>query len=1028
MTLEKLIDHYPQTRKILKTYKKLPEKSQKRLDYLLQEIAKTDVSKFNDTINLIKKYRKFPESIKKGLIDNINDFLRNEEISEIDKLTTSFERNDVLNLFKSYKKFDDVAQSCLVDALGHVIIIDISQFDDVINLFDSYKSLSKPFREDLIYTIRHIANTNMLTTDTILRERAMLKAFNLAFKRNDVINLFKSYKKYSEEVQKSLFYALKNKFYKGNASQFDNLVSLYKKSNVTDLIELYKKRSETMQECLVNSLSKITENSKINDMISTYKRKDVIDLIKSYEKHSTTVQECLVDALSEIVTTDVSKIDNMISAYKRDDFKKFLEPYEVGGITVMKNVQENLMRIVRDLTKTDISVFDKAINLFETYEKISEKAASHLSSITNLCLEDPSKFDNFISTFEREDIKELFKDYKKFNHPLVDTLENLVINDVLYVNDLREILSLSAGAEEQALMSITEANYCSEVVWNDLIMPTFRSQKVGAFLCLDEFNNLYEMKAFDVNLLKYISTQKGVKAWDLLRNVVKPLAEKSVDLSAEKEIIKGFVDDVDIPVVELYQDYKDIFNSNFSRGKKKEKINALSERVTDLHGKIVNGECGDEDFDNKYFGAVLYFTFPPATTIDREQYLNLIEQRESLPIPNEFENLQNFSVGVACGSYKLKDNEKADVEPWQIIYKANNKKDLEKNPILGEEIISLWCEGELNKNKEKIIENLVAEHKANGHSLPDNLNSHHNLMSYKEFVGDTLKDLIDSSVNKYKESDSEEFNNKLDARLSVKVRNPNKLAKTVYNVINNNDEDRAKNILSKQLSQYFPDASKEDLWNSFTNKQENEIAELLQGVRVKKNHNRKVTDLIYQDLIGQDYSKMQREMQKYEFDETESAEQEELKFMISKKKEHSAVGLNMGVCTAPDQKLWERPDFMNMIIFDKNGIAQGGMHYLIINDDNKKYLALPGINPSQNFLGNVNADDLYNKMIDFAKESAKSIKADAVLMPTNSTIHSNRSTIQSIITQKNYEKMTLKKEHEFSFDPHKYSFQECYII
>ena len=94
----------------------------------------------------------------------------------------------------------------------------------------------------------------------------------------------------------------------------------------------------------------------------------------------------------------------------------------------------------------------------------------------------------------------------------------------------------------------------------------------------------------------------------------------------------------------------------------------------------------------------------------------------------------------------------------------------------------------------------------------------------------------------------------------------------------------------------------------------------------------------------------------------------------------------------------------------------------------KKYLTLPGINPSQNLLNTVNPDDLYNKMTEFAKQSAKAINAEAVLIPTNSTIHSNRTTIQSIITQRNYKKISLKKEHQFSYEPYKYSFKECFMI
>ena len=139
-----------------------------------------------------------------------------------------------------------------------------------------------------------------------------------------------------------------------------------------------------------------------------------------------------------------------------------------------------------------------------------------------------------------------------------------------------------------------------------------------------------------------------------------------------------------------------------------------------------------------------------------------------------------------------------------------------------------------------------------------------------------------------------------------------------------------------------------------------------------------------------------------------------------------------GVCTAADEKLWNNPDFMNVIIFDENNIAQGGMHILIIEDMGKKYLTLPGINPSIELLSKVAADDIYSKLISYAQELAKALNCEAVLIPKNKVIHSNRSAIQRIISSKLYpDKINdiepLTKIHPFSYSP-EYSFQSVFVV
>ena len=67
----------------------------------------------------------------------------------------------------------------------------------------------------------------------------------------------------------------------------------------------------------------------------------------------------------------------------------------------------------------------------------------------------------------------------------------------------------------------------------------------------------------------------------------------------------------------------------------------------------------------------------------------------------------------------------------------------------------------------------------------------------------------------------------------------------------------------------------------------------------------------------------------------------------------------------------------------------------------KKYLTLPGINPSPEFLSQVNTKQFYEKMMEQVINYAE-LREDVygVYLPTDKVIHSNRSDIQKIIAKK----------------------------
>jgi len=181
--------------------------------------------------------------------------------------------------------------------------------------------------------------------------------------------------------------------------------------------------------------------------------------------------------------------------------------------------------------------------------------------------------------------------------------------------------------------------------------------------------------------------------------------------------------------------------------------------------------------------------------------------------------------------------------------------------------------------------------------------------------------------------------------------------------------------------------------------------------------------------LGGDADGMKHEMAKWDFIEgAEGGEERKLQFEITKKKLHAAAGMNMGVCVAVDDKLWNKREFMNVVLFADDGIARGGMHFEIVRDDSKTYLSLPGINPNMTALREVDAQKLTDAMLDFARDAARAMGAESVLIPTNPAIFSNREELHRIVTGKNMPVRSLSQSHRFSYSPFAYEWQDAYEI
>jgi FHA domain-containing protein len=139
-------------------------------------------------------------------------------------------------------------------------------------------------------------------------------------------------------------------------------------------------------------------------------------------------------------------------------------------------------------------------------------------------------------------------------------------------------------------------------------------------------------------------------------------------------------------------------------------------------------------------------------------------------------------------------------------------------------------------------------------------------------------------------------------------------------------------------------------------------------------------------------------------------------------------GLSSGVCTATDMELWKNPSFKLLAITDESkGQVVGYIHVFETQIDGKKYLTLPGINPSAEFLGTVDAKKLYTGLMEKVIDFAQAGDYAGIYIPTDPIIHSNRSDIQKAIKHAKY---PLKNIPEVKWNtlPNPYPFTEVYKV
>jgi hypothetical protein len=208
---------------------------------------------------------------------------------------------------------------------------------------------------------------------------------------------------------------------------------------------------------------------------------------------------------------------------------------------------------------------------------------------------------------------------------------------------------------------------------------------------------------------------------------------------------------------------------------------------------------------------------------------------------------------------------------------------------------------------------------------------------------------------------------------------------------------------NKILEKYSQDTIK---MISFNEKLSPELKTILKNVRRPKVYYsvEELADLIFKKVL----KKICGEKSKYQKISDTSIKKIETR--IVKGIPFGFWGINAGVCIARDYGLWQKPEFKLMSIYDHSEKIVGGfVHIFETTMNDQRILTIPGIEPSVEYINNVNATELYELIEKSLMAFAKTGGYQEIYIPVDKIIHSNRQDIRAAIEKKKYPVIELPK-------------------
>jgi hypothetical protein len=585
--------------------------------------------------------------------------------------------------------------------------------------------------------------------------------------------------------------------------------------------------------------------------------------------------------------------------------------------------------------------------------------------------------------------------------------------------------------------------------WRRLVAPILRTHRhrSGAVLsALSWLGERHVRTPTDLDVLRDIVTQAGVRAADILLNLIRPAMFQGllVDLGADRELLQRYLREVSFPDARLYARFRDIQRDSHATDTEKQARGALlREEIHTLQQALRQGALSAGQEASPLLGVALSHLFPPARAATREDYVHLYRR-----MPDRPEDVERWDLGpelrrrryaLARGSWQLREDAAVDRAPWELVLGV-----LRELPVPGEEapavpgweLLRLWTEGRLGREstQRELLGRLFARMKAGGLLLPTEARTAAQLLGVRELLSDQLRDLVEEVLLAARTQDEERFHRLVRDKLTPPARVGPGLLKAVQGTV---EAVRAGSLgleegaarLARQLSAF--EVETPALLGTLVGTRSPEalkaVLASLPPRRVELEPGKEV-HRIHADFVGQLIQAMQRELhgspeRPGALEYRASSDSLPLEFELTKRKAHAAVGFCEGVCTAVDILLWNRPEFLQCIFWDEEGTAQGGMHLLLVEEEGQRYLVLPGINPSVRLLARVEVSVLLEAVVDYGWRLARRLGLRGVWVPASPGIHSNRRAVQEELARRDWP-LRGTQVHAFSTEPFHYTFDQ----
>jgi hypothetical protein len=542
-----------------------------------------------------------------------------------------------------------------------------------------------------------------------------------------------------------------------------------------------------------------------------------------------------------------------------------------------------------------------------------------------------------------------------------------------------------------------------------------------------------------------------VRACDLLDHLVRPgLASGAIaSLKEERDLLRQYLGEFPFSDAGFYAAYKSIRQEG-DPARRRERTAALRAELDGLVAAIRAGEAGEERLRSPHFPMALLHVFPPSVTVDRNRVAEMVRRWPDHPehvLRLDPGPLQGRRVAFPRGGYAIRAGAAIDPEPWaplrRIVEQAGTGLAPEAPPArLGRLAMQGWERGVLARDPEKseLLAAAYARARAGGAGLPERPGSAEELVAYEEFLEDRIRDVLEEALGAFRAEAPEEYERIRRARLAPPVRPGKGLVREVWRTV---EAFRSGALAAADASARLARQTREFSCRG------GDLLEFLSAARSAGELEDRLGDLsrgeiglqpgkevrrVWGELCGSDAAAMHRELfggagspAKVEYRSEGGGPALELAFEVTKRRVHAPVGFCEGVCTATDEALWDRPEFLQTVFWGPGGTALGGMHLLIVEEGGRRFLSLPGINPSARLLALVEAGKVLSACLDFARALSRRWGMGGVWIPSAPWIHSNRAAIQKAVQDRGFEERAIA-EQPFSFSPYAYAFKEVLVV